>query len=344
MTKFVEIHAIQPPGPNCINRDDTGSPKTIMLNGTLRARVSSQAWKNAMRDTMRDMDTTGLGVRTKRVAEEVARRAGTDVKTVKPVLALAKAGLEGSAKSDEAGALVLIGSNTLDRLATLAGEYAQADDPKAWLADKTHAKAVRTIVGQDHAVDLALFGRMVASNPEYGVQAAANVAHAIGVGAFDPEYDFYSAMDDLQRDGESGGAMIGDIAYGDATVYRYAVVDMGRLESNLADHDTAVKAAILFARTFLMSEPRGRVSSFASRTLPSWFRVQISGFPLSLADAFTSKPVSGDDVPGEAARLCREHADGLARAYGITPEWSYDVEADGKGTLADALAGLEAGL
>ena len=72
--------------------------------------------------------------------------------------------------------------------------------------------------------------------------------------------------------------------------------------------------------------------------------MQISGFPLSLADAFTSKPVSGDDVPGEAARLCREHADGLARAYGITPEWSYDVEADGKGTLADALAGLEAGL
>ena len=106
MTEFVEIHAIQPLGPNCINRDDAGDPKTILLNGTLRARVSSQAWKKAMRDAMRGMDLPDMGLRTKRVAIEVARRGGVDVGDAKAVLGLAKAGLEGKDGTDDADALI----------------------------------------------------------------------------------------------------------------------------------------------------------------------------------------------------------------------------------------------
>lgn len=348
MTDFVEIHAIQPLGPNCINRDDAGDPKTILLNGTLRARVSSQAWKKACRDMMRGMNLPDTGLRTKRVAIEVARRGGVDMEEARAVLKLAKAGLEGKDDEGEAGALILIGSNTLDRLGAMAADYANADDKKEWLADKTHAKTVKTILKEDHAVDLSLFGRMVASNPEYGVEAAVNVAHAIGVDAFEPEYDFFSAVDDLRGAyGETGkgtgGAMLGDIAYGNATVYRYAVVDMNRLKSNLAgDHATAVKAAEAFTRAFLTSEPRGRVTSFASRTLPAWFRVDITDSPLSLVDAFTSSPVTGDDIPAAATERLTAHADDLSRAYGIAPSWSYDVRVGDAGTLADALAGLEA--
>lgn len=348
MTEFVEIHAIQPLGPNCINRDDAGDPKTILLNGTLRARVSSQAWKKVIRDAMRGMDLPDVGLRTKRVSVEVARRGGVDVGDAKAVLGLAKAGLEGKDGTDDADALILIGSNTLDRLGALAAEYATAEDGKAWLADKANAKAVKAVLKEDHAVDLALFGRMVASNPEYGVEAAANVAHAIGVGAFEPEYDFFSAVDDLrgaygETDKGSGGAMIGDIAYGDATIYRYAVVDMARLESNLAgDHATAVKAAEAFVRAFLTTEPEGRVTSFASRTLPAWFRVDVTDSPLSLVDAFTSKPVDADDVPAAAAARLKAHAADLSRAYGISSSWLYDVEVGGDGTLAGALDGLEA--
>lgn len=350
MTEFVEIHAIQPLGPNCINRDDAGDPKTIMLNGSLRARVSSQAWKKAVRDAMRGMDLPDVGLRTKRVAVEVAQRGGVDVEDAKAVLRLAKAGLEGGKDSDDAGALILIGSNTLDRLGALAAEYADADDGAGWLADKANAKAVKAVLKEDHAVDLALFGRMVASNPEYGVEAAANVAHAIGVGSFEPEYDFFSAVDDLrgaygESDKGAGGAMIGDIAYGDSTVYRYAVVDMSRLESNLAsDHAAAVKAAEAFVRAFLTSEPRGRVTSFASRTLPAWFRVDVTDSPLSLVDTFTSSPVTGDNIPAAAAERLKAHADDLSRAYGIAPSWSYDVKVGGDGTLAGALVGLEAAL
>ena len=46
---YVDFHILQTVPPSCINRDDTGSPKTAMYAGVLRARVSSQACKHAMR-------------------------------------------------------------------------------------------------------------------------------------------------------------------------------------------------------------------------------------------------------------------------------------------------------
>ena len=50
---FLDIHAIQILPPSNVNRDDTGSPKTAHFGGVTRARVSSQAWKKAMRDYFR---------------------------------------------------------------------------------------------------------------------------------------------------------------------------------------------------------------------------------------------------------------------------------------------------
>ena len=47
---FLDVHVIQTVPPSNINRDDTGSPKTAQYGGVRRARVSSQAWKKAMRD------------------------------------------------------------------------------------------------------------------------------------------------------------------------------------------------------------------------------------------------------------------------------------------------------
>ena len=46
---YVDFHILQTVPPSCINRDDTGSPKTAVYGGVARARLSSQAWKQAMR-------------------------------------------------------------------------------------------------------------------------------------------------------------------------------------------------------------------------------------------------------------------------------------------------------
>ena len=62
--------------PSCINRDDTGSPKTAIYGGVTRARVSSQAWKHAMRQAFVEeslLDEEDVGKRTKKVTELVEK-------------------------------------------------------------------------------------------------------------------------------------------------------------------------------------------------------------------------------------------------------------------------------
>lgn len=71
---YIDIHVLQTVPPSCVNRDDTGSPKTAVYGGVTRARVSSQAWKRAIR-----MEFDGeIGVRTKQIlvliSEEIMKR------------------------------------------------------------------------------------------------------------------------------------------------------------------------------------------------------------------------------------------------------------------------------
>ena len=50
----VEFHILQSFPVTCLNRDDVGAPKTAVIGGTTRARVSSQCWKRQVRLAMRD--------------------------------------------------------------------------------------------------------------------------------------------------------------------------------------------------------------------------------------------------------------------------------------------------
>ena len=55
-------------------------------------------------------------------------------------------------------------------------------------------------------MDIALFGRMLASSPKFNVEAACQVAHAIGVSASVIEDDFFTAIDDLKQEADDAGA------------------------------------------------------------------------------------------------------------------------------------------
>ncbi len=74
MSVFIDFHVLQTVPPSCVNRDDMGSPKTAIYGGAVRARVSSQAWKHAMRNEFRLLfNEEELGSRTKNVVEMVER-------------------------------------------------------------------------------------------------------------------------------------------------------------------------------------------------------------------------------------------------------------------------------
>jgi CRISPR system Cascade subunit CasC len=143
------------------------------------------------------------------------------------------------------------------------------------------------------APDIALFGRMLAENPELNVDAACQVAHAISTHRVSMEMDFYTAVDELRPEDTAGAGMMGFTGFDSACFYRYARVDWGQLVKNLGgDAALARRTVEGFLRAALEAVPTGKQNGFAAQNPPSLaFAVVRDGGPgWSLANAF-EKPV-----------------------------------------------------
>ncbi|MFK9876842.1 type I-E CRISPR-associated protein Cas7/Cse4/CasC, partial [Klebsiella pneumoniae] len=67
----IEFHILQSFPVTCLNRDDVGAPKSAIVGGVSRARVSSQCWKRQVRLALPDFGIR-LGVRSKKIASLLA--------------------------------------------------------------------------------------------------------------------------------------------------------------------------------------------------------------------------------------------------------------------------------
>lgn len=337
---LIDIHILQTVPPSNINRDDTGSPKTATYGGVRRARVSSQAWKRATRTAFgNQLDSTELGVRTKRVVEwlakEITSRAPELGKRAEQLAAetMRQVGIEVKAPKKDAaeqvGYLLFLSRRQVENLAAAAVEAAGADDVKKALK----AANVKAIANRDHSVDIALFGRMVADQADINVDAAAQVAHAISVHPVETEFDYFTAVDDRNTDEETGAGMIGTVEFNSSTLYRYATVDANRLADNLGSTEATSRAVEAFVTAFVRSMPTGKQTTFANRTLPEAVVVQVrDSQPINLVGAFENpvrETVTAGRIKLAAEALCEEAAE-IARAYGERPiaSWVTRVGSD----------------
>lgn len=145
------------------------------------------------------------------------------------------------------------------------------------------------------AIDLALFGRMLADLPGKNVDGACQVAHALSTHAVTREYDYYTAVDDLKPDDTSGADMIGTVEFNSACYYRYAAIDLEKLHDTLGDTELVKAGLAAFLRAFVEAIPSGKQNSFAAQNPPSFgaFRVQEQARPRNLANAF-ERPIRHD--------------------------------------------------
>ena len=286
---YVDVNAIQTLPPSNINRDDTGSPKTAQYGGVIRARVSSQSWKKAMRDYFyNNSEFENIGVRTleivKYLAEEIKRLKPslTDEDALKLANETFKAAGIGT-KDNKAKALFFLGKSQRDALAQAA-----IDGEK----DK---KKLQDILSSNPAIDIALFGRMVADDQNLNEDASAQVAHAISTHQVSNEYDFFTAVDDISKEESQGAGMLGTVEYNSSTLYRYANVAAHELLNQLGSVEDAVGAIRLFVEAFAKSLPTGKVNTFANQTLPQAILVSIrDDRPVNLVSAF-EEPVRSND-------------------------------------------------
>jgi len=283
----IEFHILQSFPVTCLNRDDVGAPKSAIVGGVPRARVSSQCWKRQVRLALHDMGVK-IGIRTKKLAE---------------LLADACKRLGATESQSAACGIILANTLTKDTLFFLsAGEvdalaqYAQASG-FALPTDKKSAKKKNAAQEDENAgdilakaemsklkaclscaktaadgLDIALFGRMVAQEASLNVQASAAVAHAISTHKVSNEVEFFTALDDL-RD-EPGSAHMGSLEYNSATYYRYVSLDLGQLWEN-SHGDGMVAAVDAFVKALYLAVPAARQATQSGACLWDYARVLV---------------------------------------------------------------------
>lgn len=244
----IEFHILQSFPVTCLNRDDVGAPKTAVVGGVTRARVSSQCWKRQVRLAMPGFGIK-LATRTKNSQELFTAACKNAGATDEAATACGQKMAE--FLSDDT--LLFISGTEAQAFAAYAQEHG-FDASK--LKDKELAKVAKKALNPAiDALDIALFGRMVAKAADMNVEAAASFAHAISTHKVSNEVEFFTALDDLQD--EPGSAHMGSLEFNSATYYRYVSLDVGQLAQTLGPDDLK-KAVAAFAQALFVAVPNAR--------------------------------------------------------------------------------------
>lgn len=356
MTEFIQIHALTAYPPSNLNRDDLGRPKTAIIGGGCRLRISSQSLKRAWRssDLFQEALAGHTGVRTKTLGWKVVEAltsgrtlpevlAGSAGKPVRPKIdeptavawASAIAGAFGKTKKDapDLEQLVLFSPEEIRGidalLETLAAKRVAPDPAMLNLLRK-----------ESTAADIAMFGRMLASTPGFNVDAAVQVAHAFTVHDVAVESDFFTAVDDLNAGDEvMGAAHMGELEFSAGLFYLYVCINRDLLVRNLGG-DEALAATAIRALTEAVAKvpPSGKQASFASRAYATYILAEKGDQqPRSLASAFF-KSVRPDDLLQNAVTTLRATRDAIEAVYGECCDECCELDAlAGTGSLQDLL-------
>jgi len=332
MERFVQLHLLTTYPPANLNRDDLGRPKTALFGGAERLRVSSQSLKRAWRTSSLFQNSLSghLGVRTKRMGEEICQRllqAGIPEKKARDWSRQIAAVFGKLQKNKDDGSREAL---YIEQLAHFSPEETAAIEALIQrLIETQQAPAdddLKLLRRHHTAADIALFGRMLADAPRYNTEAACQVAHAITVHKVAVEDDYYTAVDDLNAGEEDVGAgHIGETEFGSGLFYLYICLDRQLLLDNL-DGDTALTERTIAAlvESAATIAPKGKQNSFASRARASYILCEKGDAqPRSLAVAFL-KPVEAGQaglltnaihgLEEERRRLDQAYGDGDADA------------------------------
>lgn len=296
MTTFLQFHLLTSFGPSNPNRDDQGRPKQAMVGGVPRLRMSSQSVKRALRESsFFALDLKGhIGTRTKQlhdrlrhdlISKGIAEKAATDAATT-------VAGIFGKLETvKEKGGADTVKATTLAFISpaewALAEELAEkAAAGEALPKDKDLKKLV--LRQADGAVDIAMFGRMLAEDADFNRDAAVQVAHAITTHTAQAEEDWYSAVDDLNKAEDTGAGHLGETAFGSGIYYQYVCVNCDLLIENLGgDRELAARGIEALAKALPQTAPAGKQNSFAHRPIAFYMRAEAgSRAPRDLSGAF----------------------------------------------------------
>ena len=315
----IEFHILQSFPVSCLNRDDVGTPKSCEIGGVPRARVSSQCGKRAVRLALHDLGVR-TGIRTKRLDNLLERAC----------LSLCSSQEEEKAARDAAvtiagllsdDTLLFVSEHEVGKLAAAAKAVGFKVDGKAF--EKDLKKLAKNVFDKSlDALDIALFGRMVAKAPVMNIEAAASFSHAISTHKTVSDLDYFTAVDDF-NEGETGSAHIGASEYNAATYYRYICLDLGQLASSLGNGDGTVDAGLMkkaveaFTKALFIAVPSARQHVEAAYRPWDYARVYVrKGQPLQASFENPVKAGRGGGFLEPSKAALKSYLDSAEKSFG----------------------------
>jgi len=348
--RFIQLHILVSYPPSNPNRDQLGQPKTAIMGGTQRSRISSQSLKRAWR-TSEIWKTDGLGIGKRTRELFIEKKAGGQslyekllekhgeakaeeyVKAILKVFAkTAKVKQKAEAPIDEKfiGKEIVteqpihFSSTEVDRIKKLVDQLTK---------EPTKEELENLLDESPRDIDLAMFGRMIAKRPDKNVEAAVQVSHAISINEVEIEDDFFTAVDDLNK---HGSAHMGEQEFVSAIYYIYLCIDTQSLLKNLGNDQKLAKDSLkALINAAAMIAPTGKQNSYAHRAQSFYILAEKGDAqPRNLSITFL-KAMPADD-PIKAIEQLNAIKDKFNTAY-TKPKSEKEMNLFGEGTLQDIL-------
>jgi len=351
-SRFIQIHFLTSYPASLINRDDVGFAKRIPFGPAVRTRISSQCLKRHWRTSdseyaLSSLVKDNMSVRSRLtfehyickplvkegVSERTARAVTSELMT--KVLGMSEARRARAPKNDsgadpeiESAQVTVIGKPELDFLLEEARAVCKevSDHPeKAGEAVKKRFDRERLenlkALKMGSGLDAAMFGRMVTSDVLARCDAAIHVAHAFTVHREAAESDYFSAVDDLLRDGDYTQLGSGHINTAELTsglFYGYVVIDVPLLTGNLGgDRELAAQVADRMVRLIATVSPAAKLGSTAAHSYAHLMLAEAGkSQPRTLANAFLTPVREQPDLLANCYRALGTHLAEFDSAYG----------------------------
>jgi len=233
-------------------------------------------------------------------------------------------------------------TNELVDLIEKRDQKKKSDDIKKANVAITKYLADKVLTEGKSSVDIAMFGRMLASSPAFNIEAACQVAHAISVHSVVIEDDYFTAVDDLNKGLEDmGAAHIGETRFAAGLFYSYICINRELLVKNLdGNGELANKAIRALTEAAVKVAPEGKQNSFASRAYASYVLAEKGDQqPRSLSIAYL-KPIGKEnqDFIADSITAIIKQKDSFDKVYGACADTRCELNVPKEqGTLAELL-------
>jgi len=356
MSTFIQIHMLTSYPPANVNRDDLGRPKTAKLGGANRFRISSQCLKRTWRtsDVFQEAVADNRGFRTKQFGNAIVESLedGTDLWQVidaeeseqirEPVPEekaekWAKDIVEKFGDIDEGvkhSQLVFITPEEIEDVNNLLNVLVKEDRAP-------EEEELNLLRSTTRAVDVAMFGRMMASSHEHSIEGAVQVAHAISTNKADVENDYFSAVEDLNQFREDAGAAhIDSREFGAGLFYIYACVNKTLLLETLSEQgagkeELATRSIKALIDAMATETPSGMKNSFGSSTYASYILVEAGeNQPRNFSSLAYINPVRGN-ILEQSIKALKTARENVEKMYGDGTDFVEANVLTGEGNMDD---------